>query len=287
MLSARHASTIYKINGTDGSIIWRLGGNWSDFKLGHDVEFGFQHHARYLEDYDPETQTETISLFDNSFYGSESGGGGDKQVQIYPYSRGKYIKLDYKNMEATLVKAFIPPGGIIAKSQGSLQTLPNQNVLINWGSEGAITEYSPDGEPIFHAFLDSGILQDGVQNYRAFRFNWTGYADETVAVANQWDKDTNETTIYVSWNGDTLTKHWKFYQKGVLAAPKLLGEKQKAGFETVFKTNGIVPNVFAEAIDERGHVLTVSDVEQAVHTIVLPAKIGQSYLPTHQEVMEL
>ena len=48
LLSARHSSTIYKINGTDGTVIWRLGGNHSDFVLGTDVPFGFQHHARYM-----------------------------------------------------------------------------------------------------------------------------------------------------------------------------------------------------------------------------------------------
>ncbi|RSL84254.1 hypothetical protein CEP52_016486 [Fusarium oligoseptatum] len=47
LVSARHASTIYKINGTDGSIIWRLGGKASDFELGPNVTFGFQHHARF------------------------------------------------------------------------------------------------------------------------------------------------------------------------------------------------------------------------------------------------
>jgi hypothetical protein len=231
------------------------------------VEFGFQHHARYLNDYDPKTQTETISLFDNSFYGSESGGGGDKQVQIYPYSRGKYIRLNYKNKNATLVTAFIPPNGIIAKSQGSLQTLPNHNVLINWGSEGVITEYTPEGVPVLHAHLDSGILQDGVQNYRAFRFNWTGYADETVAITNLWSEQTDETAIYVSWNGDTLTEKWRFYSVNVSAASNLLGEVIRTGFETVFRAQGTIPNVFAEALDARGRVLSTSAVKNALVTV--------------------
>lgn len=50
LLSARHASTIYKINGTGGTVIWRLGGKRSDFVLGPNVTFGFQHHARYMKD---------------------------------------------------------------------------------------------------------------------------------------------------------------------------------------------------------------------------------------------
>ena len=155
LISARHASTILKINGSDGSIIWRLGGNKSDFTLGPDVEFGFQHHVRYLPGGD--TSVDLISLFDNSVYGSESAGEND--VQIFPYSRGKYIKLDHDEHTATVDQLFNPPNNdILVKSQGSLQTLPGGNVLINWGSEGQITEYSPSGDVIYHAHLDRGDL---------------------------------------------------------------------------------------------------------------------------------
>ncbi|KAL3483720.1 hypothetical protein BJX62DRAFT_219733 [Aspergillus germanicus] len=97
-------------------------------------------------------------------------------VQIYPYLRGKYIRLDHTAKKATLERASLPPDEpVLAKSQGSLQALPQGNALINWGSEGQVTEYQADGRPAFHAFLESGILQSDVQNYRAFRYNWTGF----------------------------------------------------------------------------------------------------------------
>jgi len=259
LLSARHASTIYKINGTDGSIIWRLGGYYSSFKLGEGVEFGFQHHARYLPS--PGKNRERISLFDNSVYGSESAGGGNKEVQIYPYSRGKYIELDFATMTSTLVQAFRPPGDLLVKSQGSLQTLPNNNVLINWGSEGAITEYDQDGTPIFHSFLDSGSLQENVQNYRAFRYNWTGYSDETPAVVAIRSLKLGVTDIYVSWNGDTQTRLWRFYTVNKQGKSILVGQKRRTGFETVLRANGIyIENILAEAVNENGEVLTSSNV---------------------------
>jgi hypothetical protein len=59
LISGRHTSTIYKINGTTGSIIWRLGGPLSNFTLQPGVEFGFQHHARFLSS---DRDTETISF---------------------------------------------------------------------------------------------------------------------------------------------------------------------------------------------------------------------------------
>ena len=65
LVSARHASTIYKINGIDGSIIGRLGGLYSSFHLGEDVEFGFQHHARWV---DPKHLPSHVSVTLNKRY---------------------------------------------------------------------------------------------------------------------------------------------------------------------------------------------------------------------------
>lgn len=262
LLSARHASTIYKINGTDGSIIWRLGGRFSDFTLGDNVTFGFQHHARYLKGGSGES-TEIISLFDNSVYESESAGGGDKEVHLYPYSRGKYIKLDHVAHTATLELAFLPPQGpILSKSQGSLQTLPNGNALINWSSEGQITEYSSNGEPVFHAFLDSGLLQDKLQNYRAFRYNWTGYSPETLAVLAE-EGEAGEVNAYVSWNGDTRTVAWRvsWSERIGWATIRKTQTHPKSGFETVIKltkASSSMGPVFVEALGADGQVLQAS-----------------------------
>ncbi|KAL1887497.1 hypothetical protein Sste5346_010196 [Sporothrix stenoceras] len=218
LLSARHASTIFKINGTDGSVIWRLGGNRSDFTLGDGVRFGFQHHARYFNE-DPQGSGEVISLFDNSVYGSESAGNGN-EIRINPYSRGKYIKLDHVAKTASLVRAIEPPSvavpdlskgdpPILTKSQGSLQSLPNGGDFVNWGSEGQITECDADGTPIFHAFFGKDFLRDKLQNYRAFRYNWTGYSPEDPAVFAESSSE-GSVRLFVSWNGDTVTTSWRF-----------------------------------------------------------------------------
>lgn len=58
-----------------------------------------------------------------------------------------------------------------------------------------------NGKPIFHSFLDSGRLQDTVQNYRAFRYNLTGYSPEIPAAAAFYDKEADGTEVHVSWNG--------------------------------------------------------------------------------------
>jgi len=261
LLSARHASTLFKINGTDGSIIWRLGGKYSDFELGPNVTFGFQHHARWLPG--SNLSIERVSLFDNSVYGSESAGGRDQMVRLYPFSRGKYLTIDHSRKTATLEKVFHPPeNSILTKSQGSLQTLPNGNVLINWGSEGSISEYTEDGTLIFHAYLDSGFLGENVQNYRAFRYNWTGFSPEPPAVTARIGED-GKARMWASWNGDTRTSEWIFSwtETGIRSRTVTKTQTvQRTGFETQLSIQvaGQIASVQVEAIDSRGSSLAKS-----------------------------
>ncbi|KAJ3497582.1 hypothetical protein NLG97_g1793 [Lecanicillium saksenae] len=271
LLSGRHVSTVYKINGTDGSIIWQLGGNHTDFALGKDVEFGYQHHARYM----PGTNESFtyLSLFDNSFYGSEATGNGSN-ITTYPYSRGKYLAIDHEAKKANLVQAFHPPNNaILTTSQGSLQTLANGNVFINWGSEGQITEYLPNGTIIFHAHLDSGELTQHVQSYRGFRYHWTGYSPETPALVAR--KNGNIVQLYVSWNGDTRTKYWRFAwnigNKNSNEPREILHTVPKSGFETslnvtLTSASDSVSTIRAVALDADGVEIARSDTVGIVTT---------------------
>ncbi|KAI1630575.1 Arylsulfotransferase-domain-containing protein [Biscogniauxia mediterranea] len=253
LISARDACSVHKINGTDGSIIWKLNGKDSSFKVPKNTEFCFQHHARFVSQYD---DVEIISLYDNSAHGTEHSGGSE--VHTAPTSSGKIIKLNTTSWEAELVQGFFPPDDLLSKSQGSTQLLPNGNVLVNWGSEGALTEYLPNGTPIFHAYVESGDLALGVENYRAFRYNWTGLPNEEPAIVALEGDDS--TAIYVSWNGDTETKAWRFYAvTDKLGSKEFLGEAKRTSFETsLVIPNGHVPTVSAEAIGAKGQVLRVT-----------------------------
>ena len=265
LISARDACSVHKISGKDGSIIWRLDGKQSDFKLGKGVKFCFQHHARFLQQYD---DIEIISLYDNSAHGTEAGDGGE--VHTAPTSSGKILKLNTTSWTAELVQGYYPPDDLLSKSQGSTQVLPNDNVLVNWGSEGAVTEFSPDGKPIFHAYMDSGYLGLAVENYRAYRYNWTGYPNEEPAIAAF--EDDKGTSIYVSWNGDTETKRWRFFERAGegATASYLLGEVDRTSFETMLRVDNLTEiQVFAEAIDDKGAVLG-STRPTAVQPNVLP-----------------
>lgn len=94
-----------------------------------------------------------ISLYDNSAHGTEQND--DSEVNTAPPSSGKTLRLDTKSWTAELIVAYFPPDDLLSKSQGITQVLPGGNVLVNWGSEGALTEYKVDGTPVFHAYVDS------------------------------------------------------------------------------------------------------------------------------------
>lgn len=262
LISARDACAVHKINGTDGSIIWRLNGKRSDFTMAEGTKFCFQHHARWLSQ---EDGVEVISLYDNSAHGTEHGGGSE--VHTAPTSSGKILKLNTKSWTAELVGGYFPPDDLLSKSQGSTQVLPGGNVLVGWGSEGAVTEFTSDGTPIFHAYMDSGLLGEGVENYRAFRYNWTGLPHEDPAIVGLENDD--GTTIYVSWNGDTETAAWRFYaatdERG---SRELLAEVPRESFETSLHVDGKkLTAVSAESVNAKGRVLvstSVTKVEQEI-----------------------
>ncbi|KAH6641189.1 ASST-domain-containing protein [Chaetomium tenue] len=270
IVSARDACAVHKINGTTGEIIWRLNGKASDFKMGEGSEFCFQHHARWLKE-DEGDGVEVISLYDNSAHGTEHGGG--REVHTAENSSGKILRLDSNAWTAELVHGYYPPKGykLLSKSQGSTQVLPGGNVIVNWGSEGAVTEYTEDGEVVFHAEMDTGALNDGVENYRAFKFNWTGLPSEEPAVVALEGEE--GTSVYVSWNGDTETATWRFFEVvDGLCSRSFLGEARRKSFETKLDLpkGKKVGRVAAEAVDKRGRVLRTTR-EVGVEPEILPA----------------
>ncbi|KAJ3467197.1 hypothetical protein MRS44_004761 [Fusarium solani] len=253
LISARDACAIHKINGTDGSIIWRLHGKRSDFSVPDDAKFCFQHHARWLSQ---EGDVEVISLS----YGA--------------YEQWQDSPAQHNLVDSRAGCGLLPPDDLLSKSQGSTQVLPGGNVLVNWGSEGALTEFTADGTPIFHAYVDSGFLGVGAENYRAFRYNWTGIPNETPAIVALQGKE--GTKVYVSWNGDTETAFWRFYAvTDEYGSRDFLGEVKRTSFETSLVTSKNIASVAAEAVDVHGRVIG-STASVFVEAEVLPTQLDNA-----------
>jgi Arylsulfotransferase (ASST) len=229
IVSARHTSTIYKVDRKSGAILWRLGGKRSDFTLGDGAAFNFQHDARAHED-------GTLTLFDN---GATDSGAGD----VEPASRPLRLMLDEQARTATLEHVFAPPTPRLATAMGNLQVLPDGGVFVGWGTAGAYTEFAPDGT----VRLDAQFT-DGTMSYRAFRCPWTALPSTDPAVAVE--RSGTGFAVHASWNGATDVAYW---QVRAGTRPDRLEAKAtsaRSGFETVVDAPA-APLLTAVALDAR------------------------------------
>jgi hypothetical protein len=233
LVSARNTSTVYKIDRATGKIMWRLGGKKSDFKLGPGVRFDWQHSIRAQPD-------GTYKLYDNS-----------AAPPVRKASRVLTLKLDTQAKTATLVSAFTHPRKLLSSSQGNVERLPNGDVFVGWGSQRWFTEFSPTGEVLF-----DGRLARGNDNYRAFRYEWSGQPaapPKVVATA-----DGGNITARVSWNGATNVARWELLAGTSAAMLAPVGSAAKAGFETAVTAKSTATSVAMRAYDAAGNVLDQS-----------------------------
>lgn len=242
LLTARHTHGSYKVHSMTGEVIWRLNGRASDFEMGPDTFFAYQHDTQRQPD-------GTISIFDNA--DNQDGVTGTEQ------SRAIFLRLDEEAMTATLEREIIHETGILSVSQGNVQLLPNGNHLIGWGSAPVFTEYGPDNEMLYNARFPQGL-----QSYRAYRHEWTGIpaAPPDVVVERA---TTGEATVYVSWNGATEVSEWRVRGGATPDDLEELATEPRAGFETAIGLSGSVDWVVVEALDASGYVLGRSEPVRA------------------------
>ena len=136
LVSNRRSSEVIKIDRTNGDVIWIFGGPNNEFSITNDPYNGFsrQHDVRRIEN-------GNILLFDN---------GNDHDP---PISRAVEYEIDESEMTANLVWEFSHPEGYVGLAMGSVQRLPNNNTLINWGrlnTQGTVvTEVDYDKNIVF------------------------------------------------------------------------------------------------------------------------------------------
>jgi hypothetical protein len=206
LVSARNTWTVYKIGRRSGKVIWRLGGKRSDFAMGRGTRFAWQHDAR------PHPGG-LLSIFDNA-----------TAVPRGPVSRALVLKLDTRRMRATLQHRYAHTPALHARAMGSAQVLPNGNVLVGWGTEPYVTEYSADGTVL----LDARLPRGG-QNYRALRFPWAGRPSLPPRLAAP---PGGGSSVYASWNGATEVASWQLETGTDAAELTGGGTTQRQGFET-------------------------------------------------------
>lgn len=246
LVSARHVSTVYKISGEDGHVIWRLGGSMSDFSFPPGLNFSFQHDARWKV----ENETTTIlTLFDN---------GSNGYNQTSRYSTGMTLRLDHTDNTVTLLRSYVAPLKLVSASQANMQLLgPNDawdsaNTFFGWGNNAYISEYTNDGTMV----LQGHFATTGSMNYRAYKHNFTTNPTDAPALYTYAHNDTAPTVYYMSWNGATRVVQWRMYGAGDRNGPwNLIDTVDKNGFETIFRAPRFHAWAKVESIDADGNAL--------------------------------
>ena len=209
LVSARHTSTVYKVDRKTGEVIWRLGGTKSDFKVDPAASFAYQHDGRRHPD-------GTITMFDNNAAAPGSTNG----------SRGIRLALDMKKMRATLVKEWKAPDGRTGWAMGNVQQLPDGGAFVGWGTAGSFSEFDKNGNLRFDARFG-----DGSVGYRAFRFAWSAKPTGKPAIAVRQNGD-GTMTVFASWNGATDVAHWQVHAGAEPGKLRAIAVHRRHGFET-------------------------------------------------------
>ena len=256
LISGRHVKTIYKINATDGSIIWQLGGMNSDFTM--DYEFNFQHHARFRAINGSVT---TISLYDNGSDDSPPSPGQTKPG-YEPYSSGIVAIVNETDMSSTLTERYVDPQHKLSDSQGDLQFLPNGNKFMGMGALPFAIEFTDNStgssEVVFYANL-ANSNGDGFSSYRNFKFNWTAQPTAPPTLFAYAQNCSTAVVFYASWNGATEVATWRLsaFESGTSGPMNTIGFTPKTGFETMVLMGRALPGLayVAEAMAADGTVL--------------------------------
>ena len=234
LVSARNTWTVYKVNGSTGEIIWRMGGKKSDFQIEPAAQWAWQHHATMW------SATE-MTVFDNS-------------TTKDPPSRALQLAVDESAMTVSLTRAYDSPTGFYAGTLGSVQVMPDGNVFVGWGTQPYFSEFSSAG-----TLLMLGQLPPGVRSYRAFLVDLVGApADKPAIVAKA--NTAGGYVIFVSWNGATEIAGWKILAGPNAKSLKPVGTSPWTGFETSIVVYSKGPSFQAVALDSSGNELGSSEI---------------------------
>jgi hypothetical protein len=225
LVSARSTHTVYKLS-RSGEIMWRLGGQRSDFAMGPGSNFAWQHDARRQPD-------GTLTIFDN---------GATPAVESR--SRGLILDVDEQTMTARLLHQYTH-AGVLAGSQGSVQLLPGGNVFVGWGEVPRVSEFDRSGHLVFDALLGAEY-----ECYRAFRLPWSAQPADAPAIALA-DRGRG-VRAYASWNGATDVYAWQLLAGERSEEMHVVASTRAQGFESALHSASAGPVFAAQALDASG-----------------------------------
>ena len=239
IVSGRNTWGVYKVSHATGSVIWRLGGKQSSFKMGPGTSFAFQHDVRVQAQND-----EYLTLFDD--------GAGPPSV--HSQSRAVGLSLNLARMTARLADQREHSPSLLAEFEGNVEQLPDLEDFVGWGQQPYFSDYDRHGNLV----LD-GRFVGTTSSYRAYEFSWSGTPAVPPALAANTSGDT--TTVYASWSGATGIDGWRVLSGSSPAALKPIRVVSPAGFETSTRIKSAA-YVAVQALGQHGSVLATSPTER-------------------------
>jgi hypothetical protein len=233
LLSSRNTWTAYEVNHSSGSILWRIGGRKSTFRMGAGTGTAYQHDARWQPDH-------TITIFDNG-----------ATPKAHSESRAIHESIDFKHRTVKLLGRYVRTPPLLSGSQGDDQVLANGDSFVGWGEDPYFTEFNAAGQIVFDAHLPAPA-----QVYRAFRFAWNATPATPPAIALK--AAGAATTVYASWNGATNVASWSVLGGASPAALTTLATVPTAGFETAITVPSAAPVFAVQALGPAGEVVGIS-----------------------------
>jgi arylsulfotransferase ASST len=234
IVSARNTWAGYEIDHLTGSVLWRLGGRHSSFKMGAGTGFAWQHDIQWQPD-------GTLTIFDD--------GATPKE---HSESRAIGERIDWTHRSVQLIARDVHSPALLAGSQGNDQTLPDGDTFVGWGEEPYVSEFTHSGQTVFDAHFPAPG-----QSYRAYRYPWSATPAAPPAVAVR-ASGAEAATVYASWNGATGISQWILLGGATPTALSPLATVAATGFETAIPASSADADFAVEAIGADGDVLGTS-----------------------------
>ncbi|HEX3690706.1 MAG TPA: arylsulfotransferase family protein [Solirubrobacteraceae bacterium] len=126
IISGRHTWALYKLDRASGEVMWRLGGKRSQFAMGTDAQFAWQHDVRM-------PNPRTITVFDN---------GDDGRTPTHR-TRALDLSVNERARRVTVGHAYVRRRPVTATAMGSARRLGDGHMAVGWGSAHYVTEAAP------------------------------------------------------------------------------------------------------------------------------------------------
>jgi EmrB/QacA subfamily drug resistance transporter len=240
LVSMRNTWAAYLVDLDTGRIEWTLGGKHSTFDFGPGAHFEWQHDVKLRPG-------SVVTLFDDHCCQVR---GADTWLPATAPSRGLVLKLVQQTKTAKLLADYGEQHDLASAYMGNAQQLSNSNVLVSWGSEPFISEYSESGKLLMYAQFPAPDIA-----YRVNREHWSGLPlDKPRGAARSSD---GKSTVYASWNGATEVASWRVLAKRS-GGEEVVGTGPRAGFETAITVPAQSGRLVVQALDSAGRVLGTS-----------------------------